>query len=354
MLRSYGRLISSLSVRNLRYASTAVSAQVVDPSTDTTLDTTKKPRQPRNRVQVINDEGKARGLSDIQASLEALGYGQRRRSRGKRKPTSDATTEPTTLEEALRATSPPKTIPRRKKQLEELPPRLLPPISQKHHDLASFLAYADRTAMNTTSTVYRGTHFEYTVADTLRTFSFTLHRTGRSNDLGIDLMGHWTLPVQEHGRTIPVLIQCKAAKTTPAMVRELEGAYVGAPAGWRGDGVLGVLVSTQAATKGVSAAIQRSRWPLGMMQITREGEMKQFIWNAVAAQIGLDGLGVAVRYASKPSEDGESGAGVEQSISLTWIGKPWRPAEEKAGIDEITVVDTLSMIPTEQVQQAAA
>ncbi|KAF2763703.1 hypothetical protein EJ03DRAFT_251338, partial [Teratosphaeria nubilosa] len=166
-----------------------------------------------------------------------------------------------------------------------------------HHDLASFLNHTKMTNGSTTSAVYKGTHFEYTVAEALKSYNFGLHRTGRSNDLGIDLVGRWELPTHTAGADgMPVLLQCKFAKPTPAMVRELEGAYTGAPAGWQGSGVLAILASTHASTEGVRAACQRSRWPLGVMQITREGEVKQFVWNAVAADAGLEGLGVAVRY----------------------------------------------------------
>lgn len=149
---------------------------------------------------------------------------------------------------------------------------------------------------------------------------------------------------------MPVLIQCKASKLSPALVRELEGAYAGAPAGWRGEGVLGVLVSTQASTKGVSAAVQRSRWPLGVMQVTREGTVKQFVWNAVAAQAGLEGMGVAVRHSNPGAaendkivpipEAGQSGLG--QSICLTWMGKLWRPVKARKRTIAAPALPTLS------------
>ena len=122
---------------------------------------------------------------------------------------------------------------------------------------------------------------------------------------------------------MPVLVQCKASKLTPSMVRELEGAYIGAPSGWRGEGVLAVLVSTVPATKGVSAAVQRSQWPLAVMQIERDGILRQFLWNAKAAEAGLSGLGVTTKYATKTGDDGEQ-KGVEQCVGLTWLDKAWR------------------------------
>ncbi|EMC96604.1 hypothetical protein BAUCODRAFT_42323, partial [Baudoinia panamericana UAMH 10762] len=174
-----------------------------------------------------------------------------------------------------------------------LPARLLPPTESKHYDLQSFLEYVERSKLNVESTVYRGTHFEYTVAETLARLGFQIHRVGRSNDLGIDLIGYWHLPPaskDSQSFKLPVVIQCKAAKPTPAMIRELEGASSGAPAGWRGDGVLALLASTSESTAGVSAAVQRSELPLGVLQITREGIVKQFIWNVAAAGAGLEGL----------------------------------------------------------------
>ncbi|KAK5112355.1 hypothetical protein LTR62_004318 [Meristemomyces frigidus] len=221
---------------------------------------------------------------------------------------------------------------KRKEQLAIIP-RLQPLIDQKHNDLPSFLTYSTNTNANTTSTVYRGTHYEYTVSQALSTLNFALRRIGRASDLGIDLVGHWSLPSErkQSDHSLPVLVQCKAAKPTPSMVRELEGTYAGAPAGWRGTGVLALLASIQPSTKGVQAAIQRSASPLGVLQVTREGEVKQFLWNAAAAAAGLEGLGVAVKYAAKRGglvggvEEGV-GEAIGCTIGLTWLGKPWKPA----------------------------
>ena len=130
-----------------------------------------------------------------------------------------------------------------------------------------------------------------------------------------------------------MLVQCKASQPQPSLVRELEGAYAGAPAGWRGEGVLALLVASTEATKGVREAVQRSRWPVGVMLVTREGELRQFLWNAEAARIGLEGLGVLVRYKdgrgkrTVQEEDADvkkSGERAKGSLGLTWMGKPWR------------------------------
>ena len=422
MLPSYGTFVRSLSTRHVRYATTVLRAS-------------RKPRSPKAEAKDISSDGqhvdsdeqntkkpeKPKGLSEIQAHLEATGY-SRRKNAAILKPKKDApinlskiakvkdaveadtTVDPETLEQVTEVTAvapapkpsrkkaakpvpkddvkstttrkakiksdtdlepptrakkkakmlavegpttaSPKTPKRQPKKLNILPPRLMPPIAQKHHDLASFLAHVELTKSNTKSTTYVGTHFEYTVAQSLLACNFTLQRTGRSNDLGIDLIGHWNLPAQHHNasHTMPVIIQCKASKTTPAEVRELEGAYVGAPAGWRGHGVLAMLVSMRQLTKGVLEAVQRSRWPMAVMHVQRDGVVKRFVWNAVAAEQGLEGLGVALEYSSgdggaQGDEGGESmSVGVGQTVALTWMGKVWRPV--RRGRVESTLIAT--------------
>jgi hypothetical protein len=220
-----------------------------------------------------------------------------------------------------------------------LPPRLQPTPEAKHHDLKSYMRYFQSTGLSEHSNVHQGTLYEYTVAKILQAFNFNLQRTGRRNDLGIDLIGHWRLPTQTKwdDETMPVIIQCKTSKATPAMVRELEGTYAGAPAGWRGDHVLGLLVTEKKSiTRGVQQAAQRSRWPLGIMQVGG-GRIKQFLWNNVAKEKGLEGLGVAVRYKKWPDVvyDEKLPGKVGKEIVLTWMGKPWRPLEVE-GVEEIT------------------
>ncbi|KAK3671557.1 hypothetical protein LTR78_008479 [Recurvomyces mirabilis] len=255
---------------------------------------------------------------------------RRRRTRTAKSPSPGEDTQAT--DSPSSATPPAKTVKTRKRKEQIVPRRLLPPTEQKHTDLTSFISYADQQGLSNTSTVYRGTHYEYTVANSLATLNFHLRRIGRANDLGIDLVGHWSLPSSPKAHALPVLVQCKAAKPTPSMVRELDGTYTGAPAGWQGDGVLALLSSIEPSTKGVQAAVQRSQSPLGVLQITRDGQVKQFLWNAAAAAAGLEGLGVAVRYATKrggvleKAKVGESSVtGKGSTIGLTWMGKPWLP-----------------------------
>ena len=216
----------------------------------------------------------------------------------------------------------------------KVPARLLPCRDQKHHDLATYLSYANRNDLDEASHLYRGTRYEYIVAASLSRLAFTLHRTAGSNDLGIDFVGSWSLP--DTAPPLKVLLQCKLSRPTPALVRELEGAFTGAPAGWTGEDALAVLVCTKPSTRGVRAAVQRSKRALVLMQITEDGCVKQVLWNVVAKEKGLEGLGVAVRYAvtnggtaEGEAEDGEGGDGggvrVGESIGLTWMGEMWRP-----------------------------
>ena len=130
-------------------------------------------------------------------------------------------------------------------------------------------------------------------------------------------------------------MQCKAlkAKLGPNLIRELEGAFVGAPAGYRGQGVVGVLVSPREATKGVRDAMGRSRWPMVwvmlevLQQSSGEGRVRQVLWNKAAGDVGLEGLDVTVRY-GLPVEAG-GGDEVGKECVLMWQGRPLPGLEEK-------------------------
>jgi len=194
--------------------------------------------------------------------------------------------------------------------------------TQNHHDLPTFRSYASRTHLDPTSTVYIGTHYEYTVLTSLRRFNLSLTRIGGRSDAGIDLLGHWHLP--SNPQPLRVLVQCKAlkAKAGPNLVRELEGAFAGAPAGWRGDGVVGMLVSPREATKGVREALGRSGLPLAWVLVGLEGQVRQCLWNQRAGEVGLDGVGVTVRYTPKEKRDvNGDGENVERDLALTWKGE---------------------------------
>jgi len=140
-----------------------------------------------------------------------------------------------------------------------------------------------------------------------------------------------------------VLLQCKARSgpLNPSHLRELEGAFAGAPAGWRGEGVLGLLVANREATRGMREALGRSELPLGYVMVTSgEGRVVQFVWNQEAARRGLEGIGVTNRYLGDTGNGRGNGDGVEREIVLTWNGWALKSTEEgsetriKTGVQE--------------------
>ncbi|KIW16345.1 hypothetical protein PV08_06396 [Exophiala spinifera] len=199
-----------------------------------------------------------------------------------------------------------------------------------HSTLSTFLANAARTGLSPSSTVYTGTVYEYLAVSTLRGYGFHLHRVGGRGDRGVDLIGHWQVPLlspttgtwKEHTTpdgsvvtatdTFRVLVQCKRlvgkhARIGPNLIRELDGAVRGArlaplfesifphggaePAaaaaagGGGGDNdatataqvssntpAIGILVGTRAATKGVIESMRRSNRALGWIMMEEERE----------------------------------------------------------------------------------
>ncbi|KAF1935783.1 hypothetical protein EJ02DRAFT_460073 [Clathrospora elynae] len=236
----------------------------------------------------------------------------------------------------------------------DIPKLVITPGSAYHNSLPSFLEYAKRRNLAPDRTVYIGTHYEYTSALALMRLGFSLLRIGRSNDAGIDLIGHWILaPLRE---PLPVIIQCKSRKISvnPSHVREMEGSFQGIPPGWRNKDVLGLIVTTNKATKGVLEALGQSRWPMGFVLVSRDGTVQQFLWNRAASERGLEGVGVTVRHTPRAllaeiGEDTEEGvakkpkkllakfknAGTNKDIQLTWMGSPIFPDREK--LDQETV-----------------
>ncbi|KAI4190653.1 MAG: hypothetical protein L6R41_000664 [Letrouitia leprolyta] len=202
--------------------------------------------------------------------------------------------------------------------------------TRTHHDLPSFLAHARSTSLSPTSTVYIGTHYEYLCLSTLRRLAFTLTRTGGRSDNGIDLLGHWHLPSLP--QPLRALVQCKAlsSKNTPSLIRELEGIYAGAPAGWRDNGENGntvaVLCGKKPATQGLRTAMRNSKVPVVWILIEdlggkedAEGRVRQVLWNARVRELGAEGVGVGLRYLPA----GEEGVRMEKEAFLTWDGKAW-------------------------------
>lgn len=185
--------------------------------------------------------------------------------------------------------------------------------NSNHSDLQSFLEYASRVDLNHKSTTFVGTHYEYIAQTALKRLGISLKRVGGKSDLGLDLIGTWTVPSLP--KPLRVLVQCKALarKISPSHARELEGVFVGAPPGWRGPGVLALLISQQAATKGVREAIGRSRWPMGYVLCEGEGRIRQIMWNRRAEEEGLDGVGVGLKYLGGDEN--------EKEVILTWKGQ---------------------------------
>lgn len=187
-------------------------------------------------------------------------------------------------------------------------------LNSDHYDLPSFLKFASRIELDPTSTTYVGTHYEYTVHTSFQRLGFSLKRVGGRSDHGVDLLGIWSPP----SASIPlkVIVQCKAyagkGSGMPAQIRELEGAFVGAPQGWRGSRVLGFLVGTKPATKAAREALGRSRWPMGYVLCTPAGKIMQMLWNRRAEEEGLEGIGVEFKYAG--------GERTQREVVLTWKG----------------------------------
>lgn len=173
------------------------------------------------------------------------------------------------------------------------------------------MAYTARSGLDPKSTVYIGTHYEYSVGAALQPYGFSLRRVGGSSDNGIDLLGTWDVPSVD--APLRVLLQCKALSRNvgPGLLRQLEGAFVGAPPGWRGPGVLGFLVSERPATKGMQESMGRSRWPMGYIFCSRAGAVNQIVWNRRASDAGLEGVGVGTVFTDR---------GDARRLVLTWNG----------------------------------
>ncbi|CCG81313.1 Uncharacterized protein C824.03c, mitochondrial [Taphrina deformans PYCC 5710] len=158
--------------------------------------------------------------------------------------------------------------------------------SGQHDSLESFINHTSIQKSDLTSTVYRGTLFEYTVLEALAPLSFRIHRTGGADDKGVDLRGTWVFPDRE---PVPVVIQCKneTKKVGPRYIREM----CGIPAS--PETVL-VLASTSQYTPKALQFFMASQRPICLFVIEsfdQGGTMKQLIWNN-AASTTLSGLEV--------------------------------------------------------------
>lgn len=158
------------------------------------------------------------------------------------------------------------------------------------------------------------------VLDALRRYGFDLTRVGGTLDYGIDLIGTWNA-VPPLPRPFRAVVQCKALRTKagPNHIRELEGSFRGSPAGWQGDGVLGIFASTREATKGVRDSLAKSRYPLMWFLVgVEDGDVKQALWNQKVMDIGLQGLSAAIKFDAVDGLPRESDKG---SVVLTWDGQ---------------------------------
>jgi len=211
----------------------------------------------------------------------------------------------------------------------------------KHDSLPTFLKHAQQTSLCEKSSVYIGTHYEYLALSQLTPYGFELQRVGGAGDKGIDLLGKWQPPClapsrqkienektkEDEKMEISVVVQCKAEKNVrPAQVRELEGVVSSRNAARTdrdneldGDGVgmMGWLVSQGEITAGVRDAVRCASVPLGFICLKENGTVRQMLWNARATQMGLEGLGVGVKYG------GDGSSKTAEQVVLTWKGKPW-------------------------------
>jgi hypothetical protein len=137
------------------------------------------------------------------------------------------------------------------------------------------------------------------------------------------------------------------------------------PVEWRKRDVLGLLVTTQKATRGVLEMMGMNRWPMGFLKVSNKGVVEQFVWNRSAIERGLEGMGVTVRYGNEDVTGGEDEGGVKEEkekrkiveagdeakmkrrkakkekatirrdIQLTWLGKPI--FADRDSLDEKTI-----------------
>lgn len=255
------------------------------------------------------------------------------------------------------------------------------PTHPSHNSLATFISYAQRSGLNPTRHTYLGTRYEYLAQATLTRLGLDLLRIGKTGDRGVDLAGRWYLSPSQNNQTgmaaehLRVLVQCKRItgkrKLTPSVVREMDGAFLGAPVGWRAENVFGIIVSTKPATKGVTSALQASKRPMVwvcMEELDLEedeaeqedadvvsaadveahtsdegvhasadaedvdadnmehsygsvhGRVIQLLYNNAARQSGLEGLDVLKRHNMQEGTDATVGDG----IALVYRGRPVR------------------------------
>jgi len=187
-----------------------------------------------------------------------------------------------------------------------------------HTDLTSFLSHASSTNLSSKSTYYVGTLYEYTVLNALRKFNICLHRTGGTDDHGVDLRGRWLLPTHtEYSDGIPIVVQCKAERrpTGPKYLRELEGATSAEE-----HGTFVLLATLSRFTEGARRVVMGSDRAMGVVQVDGHengGQVGQFIWNGAAGRLMGHELGVKTVFDPGVKGDEED---VGRRVVLTWNG----------------------------------
>lgn len=185
-----------------------------------------------------------------------------------------------------------------------------------HTDIDSFLRHATATNLAPASTHYVGTLYEYTVLRALREFNISLHRTGGTDDKGVDLRGRWLLPQHTNYLDgIPVAIQCKAEKGPigPKYLRELEGATMADQ-----EGTIVLLAALSRFTEGARRVVMGSNRAMGVVLVRGYddgGQVSQFMWNNAAGLLLGNELGVKTVFDSTAAENSET---LGSRVLLSW------------------------------------
>ncbi|KAG0358408.1 hypothetical protein BGZ54_010419 [Gamsiella multidivaricata] len=176
-------------------------------------------------------------------------------------------------------------------------------INHTHNDLESF----EGLDHNTSSTIYRGTLFEYQTQEILKKhLGIYTQRSAGNGDLGIDLRGTWFLPLSasaEPGdmvRHLKVIVQCKkmSSKVGPKFVRELQGSL-----SYETQPTMAILAISSEFTKQALLPYAKSLWPMALVVIdTKKQECRKLMWNRAAEKV-MHGLQVATRWYK--GEDGQ-------------------------------------------------
>ena len=150
----------------------------------------------------------------------------------------------------------------------------------------------------------------------MRKFNICLHRTGGTDDRGVDLRGRWLLPTHtKYSEGIPVVVQCKAERrpTGPKYLRELEGATV-----TEEHGTLVILATLTRFTEGARRVVMGGDRAMAVVQVDGYddgGQVGQFIWNGAAGRLVGHELGVKTVFDPTAKTDEEE---MGKRVVLTW------------------------------------